>query len=75
LTTKFLSEPQAAAFLAELGLTVAPKTLRKLRCVGGGPSFVKFGRAPLYQPEALDRWVEEKLTPPKRSTSDNGKPA
>jgi hypothetical protein len=63
----FLTEDKAEAYLAALGLTVAAKTLRKYRCIGGGPEFRRFGRTPVYEPEALDRWVEEKLTPPRRS--------
>jgi hypothetical protein len=36
------------------GITTSPATLAKLACVGGGPSFVKFGRTPLYADPDLD---------------------
>jgi len=51
-------------------LPVAAATLAKYRCVGGGPEFRHFGRKPVYEPEALDRWIAVKLSAPKRSTSD-----
>jgi hypothetical protein len=68
----FLSEDQASQYLKGRGLKVAPTTLRKKRCTGGGPEFQHFGPMPVYTPEGLDRWVDEKLTPPKRSSSDHG---
>jgi hypothetical protein len=69
LPDRLLNTQEAARYLAERGTPIAEKTLRKLRCVGGGPSFRRWGRLPVYEPEALDRWREEKLSLPKRSTS------
>lgn len=34
-----------------------PDYLKKLRCVGGGPPFIKAGRAVLYDVEDLDTWL------------------
>lgn len=51
---------------------VSPQYLEKLRCVGGGPEFVKFGRAVRYEKTALDRWIASNR---RRSTSDIGKGA
>ena len=48
-------EAGAAAFLA-----VSPKTLRKWRCVGGGPVFIKVGRAVRYRQSDLDDFVAER---------------
>ncbi|WP_245451768.1 hypothetical protein [Mesorhizobium waimense] len=48
----------------------APVTLRNLRLKGGGPEFHKFGGEVFYTPEGLDRWVEQKLSRPLRSTSE-----
>jgi hypothetical protein len=68
---RLLRRKQAAHYLAETrGLIVAPQTLSKLAVVGGGPSFRKFGRFPLYSVADLDAWVESKLGPLQRSTSD-----
>lgn len=38
-------------------LGVSPNHLEKLRVVGGGPGFVKLGRAVRYEPAALQDWV------------------
>jgi hypothetical protein len=67
---RFRTENEAAEYLAEKGLKVAPKTLGKYRVLGGGPKFRKWGRVPLYDEPALDEWVDEKLSDPMRSTSE-----
>jgi hypothetical protein len=64
---------QASAYLAEVhGLQEAPATLAKKACLGGGPVFETFGRIPYYRPEALDSYAAERLSAPRRSTSDRG---
>lgn len=63
--------PEAVEYLAEAhGLPVAAATLAKLRSLGGGPEFLKFGRAVLYDRQALDAWASEKLGSPRRNTSE-----
>lgn len=52
------------------GLRVAPSTLAKLACIGGGPIYRKAQRTPLYERSELDSWVESRLGPPQRSSSD-----
>jgi hypothetical protein len=39
-----------------------PATLAKLRCVGGGPSFVKIGGRVGYRRSALDAWLGRGFT-------------
>jgi hypothetical protein len=51
-------------------VSIAPATLAKLACLGGGPRFRKFNRIPLYDAVDLDAWVDERLTAPRRSTSE-----
>ena len=51
-------------------LKLSAQTLRNLRCKGGGPTFVKAGRAVRYLPADLDEWV---LNSRRKSTSDKGK--
>jgi hypothetical protein len=51
------------------GLTIAKATLNKLRCIGGGPAFRKFGRSVMYDRTSLDAWAEQKLSPERASTS------
>jgi hypothetical protein len=57
---------------AKSNTTVAPATLAKLACVGGGPQFHRAVRTPLYPREELDAWAAERLGKLKRSTSDAG---
>ena len=42
-TSPFYSNVEAAAFLH-----LSPRTLEKMRVIGGGPSFRKFGRRVFY---------------------------
>lgn len=52
------------------GVPCSPKTLAKLRCIGGGPAFYKAGRVPLYAEEDLDAWAESRLSRRVMSTSE-----
>ena len=67
-----LDRRQAAAFLTERGYRTAPATLAKLASIGGGPTFVSFGRKPLYREADLVEWAQARTTGPRRSTSDAG---
>lgn len=67
---KRLNTREASIFLSELGYSTAPASLNKLRCIGGGPVFVKFGRRPLYSEKSLIEWVQARTTHSLRSTSD-----
>jgi hypothetical protein len=48
-------------------LRVSPRTLEKMRVVGGGPRFRKFGRRVLYAASDLESWANERIC---ASTSD-----
>jgi predicted DNA-binding transcriptional regulator AlpA len=48
------------------GLSVS--TLNKLRCSGGGPAFLKLGRAVRYKPVDLKDWLDSRRV---LSTSEN----
>lgn len=62
---------EASEYLAEAhGVVVATATLNKARSVGGGPAFLKFGRSVMYQREALDEWVAQRLGSPRHSTAN-----
>lgn len=68
-----LRRKEAAKYLLDThGVPVAVATLEKLACVGGGPSFQKFGNIPLYPTEELDRWALQKLGKVVSSTSELG---
>ena len=61
----------AAAYVREEhGLPCSPAWLAKLAVVGGGPTYRKAGRTPLYADDDLDVWAESRLGPPMRSSSD-----
>lgn len=61
----------AAKYIADRhGFPCSPKTLAKLRCIGGGPAFYKAGRIPLYADEDLDAWAASRLSRRVTSTSE-----
>lgn len=72
--TGFLTTSHASRFLTEEhGIPVAASTLRKFRCVGGGPKFSTFGRRILYRADDLKIWATQRIIGPKTSTSDDMK--
>ncbi|MEO8358697.1 MAG: helix-turn-helix domain-containing protein [Vicinamibacteria bacterium] len=40
---------------------LSPRTLEKLRTVGGGPRFVRLGRRVCYRPVDLTIWIESNV--------------
>lgn len=52
------------------GIPIAMATLNKLATIGGGPEMQYAGRIPLYTPEALDAWAQQRLSRPVRSTAE-----
>ncbi|WEK45203.1 MAG: helix-turn-helix domain-containing protein [Candidatus Andeanibacterium colombiense] len=58
----FLSNDQAASFL-----NLSPRTLEKLRVIGGGPVFSKLGRRVVYAFDDLQSWASARRC---SSTSD-----
>ncbi len=46
---------------AALYLGLAVSTLNKWRCHGGGPQFLKLGRAVRYRKDDLDRFIETRM--------------
>jgi hypothetical protein len=74
-TQKFLRRNAASQYLEETwGMNRAPGTLAKYAVIGGGPTFRRAGRVPLYATNDLDKWVASKLSEPMRSTSDTAAP-
>lgn len=70
--SRFLDEKRAAAVLWDLcGVKIAPGTLKKLRCVGGGPQFFKgFGGRVFYEAGPLQTWGDAQRSPLVSSTSE-----
>ena len=53
LQPRYLTNDEAAAFLR-----LSPRTLEKLRVIGGGPRFRKFGRRVMYALADLEAWAD-----------------
>ncbi len=51
--SRYLTNDEAAAHLR-----LSPRTLEKLRVIGGGPRFRKFGRRVMYALSDLDAWAD-----------------
>jgi hypothetical protein len=66
---QYLSRADASDHLKRRGLRVAPSTLAKLAVVGGGPPFVKFLSRAFYEPQDLDEWAANRMSPKRSSTS------
>ena len=65
-----LRRSEVPAYLMEKhGIPIAVATLNKLASIGGGPAMQYAGRIPLYRPEDLDAWAEQRLTAPVASTA------
>jgi excisionase family DNA binding protein len=39
-------------------LSLSASYLNKLRCFGGGPVFIRLGKAVRYRPSDLDAWID-----------------
>ena len=66
---KFLTPEEASTFLQELGCPRAPSTLAKLRVIGGGPVFQKWGRKPVYTSRRLREFADRQISPEMTSTA------
>ncbi len=49
-------------------LKLSPRTLEKMRTIGGGPRFRKLGRRVMYSLQDLDTWADSRVCD---STSDH----
>jgi hypothetical protein len=68
---RYYDTAEAAEYLTnERGVKTAPQSLNKYRSIGGGPIFQHFGRYPKYRADWLDEWADNRISAPKRSTSD-----
>lgn len=66
-----LTTDRAAKRLTELGVKRTEATLRKLRCLGGGPPYRVFNGRPYYIEEDLVAWIEGGLSVPRHNSSAN----
>jgi hypothetical protein len=68
LIQTYKNRQQAAEYLKSKGIPCCVATLAGYASRGGSPEFYKFGRKPLYTEEALDKWIESRLSPAKSNT-------
>lgn len=64
----YYTRQQAAAIVQSMGIPCAVSTLEAYATRGGGPAFQKFGRRPLYTRDALEAWVQSRLSAPRTNT-------
>ena len=65
-----LPPEEAARFLTEkMHLPISKATLAKLRCIGGGPIYQKFGRVIRYRPDRLREYAQSRISGEMHSTS------
>lgn len=69
-TQRYLRRADAANYVRMTwGFPCSAKWLAKLAVVGGGPTYRKAGRFPIYTSVDLDTWAEARIGTPRRSTS------
>jgi hypothetical protein len=67
---RFLRRVDAAAYVSNrYGFPCSRQWLAKLAVIGGGPTFRKAGRFPIYKPSDLDAWAQSRIGPAQSSTS------
>ena len=57
---KPINPREASEYLASIGFPLQESTLCKLRCIGGGPVYLKHGSRIFYRPSALTEWVQNR---------------
>jgi hypothetical protein len=66
-----LRPEDAHVYLGRRGISRTKSTLSKLRCIGGGPEFVKIGTRQVgYYKSSLDAYVDRMVSGPLASTSE-----
>ena len=68
--TDYLRREQAAEYLHSRYRAFTAETLAKLASVGGGPTFRRLGRFPVYTRDDLDAWASARMSPPVSSTAE-----
>lgn len=66
----YVRPEQASQVLLKHGCVVAVATLKRLRCVGGGPPYTKVRGRVIYAIEDLADWAAAQPRQRRRSTSD-----
>ena len=69
-----LTRDRVAEALTEAGFPTRHKTLATKASRGGGPPFRKFGPRAIYKWADALKWAQERLSEPRRSTSEGDVP-
>jgi hypothetical protein len=65
-----LRRADAARYIRETyGIPCVATTLAKYACIGGGPTFRRAGKFPIYARDDLDTWARSRIGEPVQSTS------
>lgn len=72
---KFFHRKEAVEYLSQVcGYPIATATLAKYATIGGGPVFRKIGQSKngrvLYERDDLERWATERISAPRKNTSE-----
>jgi hypothetical protein len=70
-----LTRKEAARYLSDLGLEMAPQTLARKFHEGTGPLCTHVGDRAMYRRSHLDAYFAEQVSAPRRSSSEPRKPA
>jgi len=65
---------EAARYLSDLGLEMAPQTLARKFHEGTGPLCTHVGDRAMYRRSHLDQYFAEQVSEPRRSSSEPRKP-
>jgi hypothetical protein len=65
-----LDTATAAQWLTAHGVRRTPATMRKLRCIGGGPRYQLLNQRPYYTATDLAAWIASRLSTPRGSSSE-----
>jgi hypothetical protein len=66
----YLTRKQTAAALKNAGFPIEAATLATKASRGGGPIYKLFGKRPLYRWGDALGWAQQRLSSPRRSTSE-----
>ena len=72
---RLLPRKEAAQFLTDLGLSIAPQTLARLYSEGRGPVCMHLGRRAVYKPADLISYFRQQASAPSQSSREPRRPA
>lgn len=72
---RLLPRKEAAQFLTDLGLSIAPQTLARLYSEGRGPACMHLGRRAVYRPADLISYFRQQACAPNQSSREPRRPA